>query len=80
MKHIIIGIPVLIPCETCKEHATNYIEEHKHKLMEICKTKKDLFKFFVDFHNFVNKRLGKKLLVMKKLITCIINFNFMDNI
>jgi len=60
MKHIIIGIPVLIPCGTCKEHAINYIEEHKHHLMEICKTKKDLFKFFVDFHNYVNKRLGKR--------------------
>ena len=62
MKHIILGIPVLIPCETCKEHATNYIEQHKHNLMDICKTKKELFKFFVDFHNFVNKRLGKKVI------------------
>ena len=62
MKHVILGIPVLIPCETCKEHATNYIEQHKHKLIDICKTKKDLFEFFVDFHNFVNKRLGKKVI------------------
>lgn len=60
MKNIIIGLPVLIPCETCKEHATNYIEENKHLLMDICKTKKDVFKFFVDFHNYVNERLGKK--------------------
>lgn len=62
MKNVILGIPVLIPCETCKEHATNYIEQHKHHLMEICKTKNDLFKFLVDFHNFVNQRLGKRVI------------------
>ena len=61
MKNIIIGLPVLITCETCKEHATNYIEQHKHKLTEICKTKKELFIFLVDFHNYVNERLKKKL-------------------
>ena len=60
MKNIIIGIPVLIPCGTCKEHATVYIEKNKHQLMEICKTRTKLFEFFVDFHNYVNKRLGKK--------------------
>ena len=59
MKNIIIGLPVLIPCETCKEHATNYIEANKHLLLDICKTKKDVFKFFVDFHNYVNEKLGK---------------------
>lgn len=60
MKNIIIGLPVLIPCGTCKEHATVYIEQNKHKLMEICKTRTTLFEFFVDFHNYVNKRLGKR--------------------
>jgi hypothetical protein len=62
MKNIIVGLPVLLPCETCKEHATAYIENNKHRLSEICKTKKDLFAFFVDFHNYVNQRLGKKIL------------------
>ena len=61
MKNIIVGLPVLIPCETCKEHATKYIEEKKHTLMEICKTRETLFNFFVDFHNYVNIRLEKKV-------------------
>lgn len=60
MKNIIVGLPVLIPCETCKEHATNYIETNKHTLMDVCKSKEKLFKFFVDFHNYVNERLGKR--------------------
>jgi hypothetical protein len=62
MKNIIIGLPVLIPCLTCKEHATTYIEEKKHTLMEVCKSRKTLVKFFIDFHNYVNQRLGKKIL------------------
>jgi hypothetical protein len=61
MKNIIIGLPVLIPCLTCKEHATAYIEEKKHTLMEVCKSRKTLVRFFIDFHNFVNQRLGKKI-------------------
>lgn len=66
MKNIILGIPVLLPCETCKEHATNYIEEKKHLLSDICKTKEALFEFFVDFHNYVNERLGKPFLSYKE--------------
>jgi hypothetical protein len=62
MKNIIIGLPVLLPCETCKEHATAYIEKNKDRLSEVCKTKRSLFAFFVDFHNYVNERLGKKVL------------------
>ena len=61
MKNIILGIPVLLPCDTCKEHATNYIEEKKHLLSDICKTQETLFEFFVDFHNYVNERLGKPI-------------------
>jgi hypothetical protein len=62
MKNIIIGLPVLIPCLTCKEHATAYIEMKKHTLMEVCRSRKTLVRFFIDFHNYVNQRLGKKIL------------------
>ena len=61
MKNIIIGLPVLLPCETCKEHATAYIENNKHQLPDICKSRQTLFRFFVDFHNYVNERLKKKI-------------------
>lgn len=59
MKNFIIGIPVMIPCETCKEHATAYIEQHKDYLDYTCASRDKLFKFFVDFHNYVNIRLKK---------------------
>jgi hypothetical protein len=59
MKDFIIGLPVILPCEKCKNHAIEYIEEHKDKLDDVCSGKEKLFKFFVDFHNTVNKRYNK---------------------
>jgi hypothetical protein len=61
MMYFIMGIPVMIPCQNCREHATAYIEKNIDSLDEICDNKTNLFNFFVDFHNFVNKRLGKKI-------------------
>jgi hypothetical protein len=61
MKHVIIGIPVLLPCALCKEHATAFIESHLTNLDDIVSTRDKLFNFFVDFHNQVNKRYGKKI-------------------
>lgn len=60
MKNFIIGIPIMIPCETCKEHATSYIEQNKDYLDYICSSRDKLFKFFVDFHNYVNIRQKKQ--------------------
>lgn len=62
MKNFIIGIPVMVPCVKCKEHATAFIEKHRSKLSDICSNKNDLFNFFVDFHNQVNKRYNKTVL------------------
>jgi hypothetical protein len=61
MKNVIIGIPVLLPCATCKDHATAYIESRFNELDNIVSTKDNLFNFFVDFHNYVNKRYDKKI-------------------
>lgn len=60
MKNIIIGIPILLPCANCKDHATAYIESNFDKLDDIVSTRDKLFNFFVDFHNHVNKRYDKK--------------------
>ena len=60
MKDFITGIPYILPCEVCKVHANNYIEENKNNLDDICSGRDKLFKFFVDFHNSVNKRTNKK--------------------
>ena len=59
-KQFIQGIPVMLPCEKCMKHATAYIESYTDdQLNEIVSSKDALFNFFYDFHNTVNKRLGK---------------------
>ena len=60
MKNFINSIPYILPCEKCKVHAINYIETIKNELDYICNGRENLFKFFVDFHNSVNKRNNKK--------------------
>lgn len=59
-KGFILGLPMMLACPGCKPHAIAYIESHKHKLDEIVSGRDNLFKFFVDFHNKVNARYGKK--------------------
>jgi hypothetical protein len=59
MKGFIRGIPVMLPCEKCSTHAQSYIESN-NKLDEIVSGRENLFKFFWEFHNYVNKRYGKK--------------------
>ena len=60
MKEFITCIPFIIPCEKCKVHAKNHIDDNNTNLDDICSSREKLFKFFVDFHNIVNKRYNKK--------------------
>ena len=62
MKYFIMGIPVMIPCDKCKCHAMNYITSRKDEINEAVTGRVKLFKFFVDFHNDVNRRKGKRIL------------------
>ena len=38
MKHFILGIPVMVPCENCADHATAYIES-RNDLNEVVKSR-----------------------------------------
>ena len=59
MKHFILGIPVMVPCEKCSEHATAYLESNFYKIDEIVTSRLKLFDFFWEFHNYVNRSLNK---------------------
>jgi len=59
MKGRLLAIPYEIPCPTCQPHASAYIEKHRDHLDEIVSGRHSLGKFYVDFHNEVNKRYGK---------------------
>lgn len=77
MKNFILGIPIMIPCKNCQEHATAFIESRYSELDKICSTRDSLFKFFVDFHNQVNIRKNKPQMSYEeayKLYLSTINF------
>lgn len=59
MKHFILGIPVMVPCEKCSDHATAHLEANYYRMDEIVSSRSKLFEFFWEFHNFVNERLNK---------------------
>jgi hypothetical protein len=61
MKNVILGLPILLPCQNCREHATAYIEKNYDNLDDVVSCRDKLFKFFVDFHNYVNQRYNKKI-------------------
>jgi len=60
MKGRILAIPFEIPCAACKPHAAAFIENNKHRLDDIVSSRKSLIRFYVDFHNKVNERYGKR--------------------
>jgi len=61
MKNFLLSFPYMIPCDDCANHAKAYIDKHIKELDMICSGRHNLFKFFVDMHNMVNKRFGKPI-------------------
>ena len=60
-KNFILGITNLVPVLEYKKDIDIFIYHYQSKLLEICSSRESLFKFFVDMHNMVNKKLGKKI-------------------
>lgn len=57
------AIPIEVPCAKCKDHAQDFISRNNIELA--CKSRENLFIFFVNFHNAVNKRLGKPIMPLE---------------
>ena len=55
------NLPYMLPCNNCSEHAKKYIADHEDELSRVCLSRDGLFRFYVDFHNYVNQRQGKRL-------------------
>jgi hypothetical protein len=60
-RDFIISLPFMLPCNDCSEHAKKYVADSTDKLNEICSSRDNLFRFYVDFHNFVNFKHHKKM-------------------
>ena len=59
IKGFILGIPYMLPCESCRNDAMMYIDSKSSELDEICRSRQKLFDFFHQFHNYVNTKTGK---------------------
>ena len=59
-KGFVLGIPYMVPCKACSDHASAFIDKYKSNLDQICSGRHNLFDFYRIFHNFVNERFGKK--------------------
>lgn len=61
-KGFIRSLPFILPCADCSSHAFGYIQDAENRgLDRVVSGRDELAKFFIDFHNFVNKRHGKKI-------------------
>lgn len=54
----IISICRVLPCPDCAQHATDTLKKLNKQNV---RTKEDLIKVLLEFHNIVNKRVGKVL-------------------
>jgi len=57
MSQLLNTLPLLVPCVNCKEHFYSFIRQTN--LNDVVASRESLFKFFVDTHNYVNRRYGK---------------------
>ena len=65
MINFILGLPIMIPCDMCKNHAYEYIQSRKSMLHQVVENSHTLFQFFWEFHNDVNKRTGKHTMTLE---------------
>lgn len=61
MKWFLMGLPVILSCDKCMDHAYAYINS-RESLDKIVSSRTELFKFFVDMHNAVNVRNNKPVM------------------
>lgn len=64
MKQFIMNVPLIAPCLSCKEHLYAYLR--RVDLDDAVASRENLFKFWVDLHNFVNERYGKQTMSLKE--------------
>ena len=58
MKSLLLNLPLLVPCINCREHFSSFL--NNTNLDNVVKSKDTIFTFFVNVHNYVNKRTGKR--------------------
>lgn len=65
-KQFINGLPIMIPCDICKNHALQFLIENNSDIEIAVQNPDNLFAFFVKFHNTVNARIGKRVVPLEE--------------
>lgn len=63
MFNFLMHFAKVIPCTICSDDFVNYLREHLKEEVESLafKNRKNLVEFIVDAHNYVNKKLNKRI-------------------
>jgi len=59
----------VLPCGKCQEHYLAYLQSHPKQFENAFKNKKSLFKWMLEFHNYVNLQSKKPLQNIKQIYT-----------
>lgn len=73
---ILRALPILLPCPVCKNHALNYM--NSINIVEVTSSRENLARFFIDMHNYVNKRYGKQELSYEYVVSTLYPFFTID--
>lgn len=78
IRNYINAIPFFLPCRECSIHAKSFIDSiqiNDKNLNNVLSSRKNLFEFFVDFHNKVNQRHNKPLMKYSDAYNIYFNVN-----
>ena len=69
MRSFIMALSDLIPCHSCGLCFRKYLDMPTIDLCEAVSSRENCIKFFVDAHNYVNKRLDKSEMNVEEATT-----------
>lgn len=61
-----INLKEVLPCSKCKDHYTKYVTEHP--ITPYLDSKKNVIKWLIDVHNFVNVSLNKPTYTFQEVL------------
>ena len=67
LKQYMDSLATLFPCQKCSRHIREAVANMPTN------SKYDVFKWFIDFHNSVNERIGKKVLSYEQAVEAIMD-------
>lgn len=68
-KMFFLTLPHVLPCVACQEHLLEYMSRHIHTFNHAFENRFTLTMWLIDVHNAVNKRLNKRIVSYKQVIS-----------